>query len=291
MLKEKITYASIKLEKSMEGNRYMYICVFIDCENIEKTAKQEFGSVIDYEELVRVIKEVANSNGAKLVGIQAYGNFDKGTAGLVTKLMNLGIQPKHIVTKTSSEYLKGSTDIELSLDILETMYRYPHITDYMFVSGDSDLRYVIKRLKYQGKNLKVMGFNISTSYFLKELVDEFIPFDNYPWMLRKVTKSEKEQMALSSISNRFVQIIIKEIKKLENESTYNFIGLNYFKKRLTDYHSDYKTEISEAITMCIDNDILNTYQEPNPKDPNYPTTACKLNMENPAVNYVLNNLD
>gem|GEM_PF-5400742 len=71
----------------------MYICVFIDWENIEKTAKQEFGSVIDYEELVRVIKEVANSNSAKLVGIQAYGNFDKGTAGLVTKLMNLGIQP------------------------------------------------------------------------------------------------------------------------------------------------------------------------------------------------------
>src|SRR5690554_7714746 len=104
----------------MEGNRYMYICVFIDWENIEKTAKQEFGSVIDYEELVRVIKEVANSNGAKLVGIQAYGNFDKGTAGLVTKLMNLGIQPKHIVTQTSSEFLKCATEIELSLDILRS---------------------------------------------------------------------------------------------------------------------------------------------------------------------------
>ena len=36
----------------------------------------------------------------------------------------------------------------VDFDILETMYRYPHITDYMFVSGDSDLRYVIKRLKY-----------------------------------------------------------------------------------------------------------------------------------------------
>jgi hypothetical protein len=117
----------------------MFICVFIDWENIEKTAKQEFGSVLNYAELVKVIRQTATKNNARLVGIQAYGDFDKGTAGLMSTLVNLGIEPRHVVTKTAQEYLKGSTDIEPSLDILETMYTYPHITDFMFVSGGGKL--------------------------------------------------------------------------------------------------------------------------------------------------------
>lgn len=267
----------------------MFVCVFIDWENIEKTAKQDYGSIFDYEELVKTIKDVATSKGARLVGIQAFGDFDKGTAGLMSKLVNLGIEPKHVVTKTAQEYLKGSTDIELSLDILETMYNFPHITDFMFVSGDSDLRYVIKRLKKQGKNLRLMGFDSHTSYFLKELVDEFIPLDNYSNTMRKVTKSEKEQMSLTLISNHFVKNIIEQIYKLENESNYKFIGLNYFRKRITDYDQENFTEISDALTLCLDNEILVTYTEPNPKDSKFPTTACKLNKDNPAVQYVLKN--
>lgn len=265
----------------------MFVCVFIDWENIEKTAKQEYGSILNYEEFVKTIRDVSTSNGSRLVGIQAFGDFDKGTAGLLSKLVNLGIEPKHVVTKTSLEYLKGSTDIELSLEILETMYNYPHITDFLFVSGDSDLRYVIKRLKKQGKNLRLMGFNTHTSFFLKELVNDFIPMDNYPEIMRKVTKSEKEQISLSLISNEYVVIIIKQINKLENEAKTKFNGLNYFRKKLTDYYHDYKTEISDALTLCLDYEILITYQEPNPLDPKHPTTACILNKDNPAVQYIL----
>lgn len=267
----------------------MFVCIFIDWENIEKTAKQEFGSILNYEEFVNTIREVATSNGSRLVGIQAFGDFDKGTAGLMSKLVNLGIEPKHVVTKTAQEYLKGSTDIELSLEILETMYNYPHITDFFFVSGDFDLRYVIKRLKKQGKNLRLMGFNTHTSYFLKELVNDFIPMDSYPDIMRKVTKSEKEQMSLSLISNDFVRNIIEQINRLENDSENKFVGLNYFRKRLTDYYKEYRTEISDALTLCLDNDIITTYQRPNPNDSKYPTTACSLNKDNPAVEYVLNN--
>ena len=267
----------------------MFVCVFIDWENIEKTAKQEYGSILNYEEFVNTIREVSTSNGSRLVGIQAFGDFDKGTAGLMSKLVNLGIEPKHVVTKTAQEYLKGSTDIELSLEILETMYNYPHITDFFFVSGDFDLRYVIKRLKKQGKNLRLMGFNTHTSYFLKELVNEFIPMDDYPKIMRKVTKSEKEQVSLSLLSNNFVKIIIEQLNKKESGPDSKFVGLKLFRKELTDYYQDNLTEISDALTSCLDYELLITKQEPNPINPKFPTTSCKLNRENPAVKYVLNN--
>jgi uncharacterized LabA/DUF88 family protein len=70
--------------------------------------------------------------------------------------MLLGIEPRHVVTKTAHEYLKSSTYIELSLDILETMCDYLHITDFLIISGDGDLRYVIRRLQLHGKNIRAM---------------------------------------------------------------------------------------------------------------------------------------
>jgi uncharacterized LabA/DUF88 family protein len=265
----------------------MFVCVFIDWENIEKGAKQEYGSVLNYEEFVKVIREVATSNGGRLVGIQAYGDFDKGTAGLMSKLINLGIEPRHVVTKTAQEYIKGSTDIELSLDILETMYNYPHITDFIFVSGDSDLRYVAKRLKMQGKNLRMMGFKDYTSSFLKDLVNEFIPLDNYPGVMKKESQTEKEQKALSMLSDQYVHIIIEEMSRLENTGDKEFIGLNYLRKRLVDHYHDAITQISDALTDCLDYDVLKVYQVANPNDPKHPTRACTLNRESSVVRYVL----
>lgn len=40
----------------------MFVCVFIDWENIEKTAKQEYGSVLNFSEFVQVIHEVVSSD-------------------------------------------------------------------------------------------------------------------------------------------------------------------------------------------------------------------------------------
>lgn len=235
---------------------------------------------------MKLIRKIACSNSSQLVGIQAYGDFDKGDAGLMSKLVNLGVEPKHVVTKTAQEYLKGSTDIELSLDILETMYSFPHITDYLFVSGDSDLRHVIKRLKKHGKNLRLTGFEKQTSQFLIDIVNDFIPLDEHMTIIRKVTQSEKEQKSISLITNNFVQIIIEQMHKLQNDGR-DFVGLNYIRRRLIDYYPDSAAEVSDALTDCIDTEVLVIYQVENPKDPKHPTRACKLNYDNLAVKYIM----
>jgi uncharacterized LabA/DUF88 family protein len=268
--------------------RNTFVSVFIDWENIEKTVKQEHGSILDFEKFVQVIRNSATVNGARLVGIQAYGDFDKGTAGLMSKLVNLGVDPKHVVTKTANEYLKGSTDIELSLDILETRYSYPHITDFMFVSGDGDLRHVIKRLQKQGKNLKLMGFEKNTSQFIIDSMNEFILLDDYPEIMRKVTQTEKERKLSTLRENKYVQIIIEQMEKMERNGEKDFIGLNYFRTRLLDHFPDNSTQVSDALTDSLDYGIITTYQVPNPHDPKHPTRACKLNRNNSVVKYVLN---
>lgn len=96
------------------------------------------------------------------------------------------------------------------------MYNYPHVTDYLFISGDQDLRYVIKRLRKQGKNIRLMSFKDNTSSFLLDMVDKYTFLDAYPEIMRKVTQAEKEQMALPLISNEYVNIIVNEVDKQES---------------------------------------------------------------------------
>lgn len=77
--------------------------------------------------------------------------------------------------------------------------------------------------------------------------------------------------------------------RLENDGR-QFVGLNYFIKRLIDYYQDSATPISDALTDAIDNNILTIYQISNPNDPKHPTRVCKLNQESPAVQYILKSL-
>jgi len=101
-----------------------FVCVFMDWENIEKTVKQEYGSILVFEQLSSLIQRKAKEIG-RFVEIAAYGDFDRGEEGIQTKLMLMGIQPKHVITKTLHEYIKGALDIEMSLDIQQYMYTYP----------------------------------------------------------------------------------------------------------------------------------------------------------------------
>lgn len=263
-----------------------FVAVFIDWENVEKTVKQDLGSVLDFQEFVNVIKTNAEQYG-RLSGIFAYGDFDKkDTEGYVTRLVNLGIEPKHVVTKTAHEYLKGSTDIELSLDILETMYAYPHITDFLFVGGDGDLRHVIKRLRMNGKMLHLMGFEHNTNQFLIELVNDFVALDPSSEIMRKITKTEREKKMLSLLNDTYVHHIVKDLDYMENQKSKRFIGLNLFRRRITEKYP--LTKASDALTIALDYGLIDTYKVPNPDDSANPTTAAKLNRDNPVVQHVLN---
>lgn len=255
-----------------------FIAVFIDWENIEKTIKEEFGSILNYEQFISIIKNESKKIG-EIVGIFAYGDFDKGEAGIQTKLINLGVQPKHVVTKTPFEYLKGSTDIELSLDILDNMYSYPHITDFLFISGDGDLKHVARRLKINGKYIHLMGFESRTSKNMIEFSNTFIDLNDYPLIMRKITKTEKERIAMTLYKDEHVKVVLQHLNYLETVK--EFVGLNYLRKKLIEKNPE--TLISDALTKCIDFELIDTYQVENPNDIKNPTTACRLNRANSMV--------
>ncbi|GGA50520.1 hypothetical protein GCM10007416_24590 [Kroppenstedtia guangzhouensis] len=77
--------------------------------------------------------------------------------------------------------------------------------------------------------------------------------------------------------NGHVEIIIEHVDRLENSGDKSFVGLNYLRKQLLDHHPHAATHMRDALTDCIDFEILSVYQVPNPKDPKHPTRVSKLN--------------
>lgn len=252
-----------------------HIAVFIDWENIELSVKN-LGSIMDYEGFVSVIRKL-NTN-KTISGIFAYGDFDKGDAGLQTKLVRLGIHPKHVVTKTAHEYIKGAADIELSLDIMQLMYENPHISDFMVVSGDGDLLHIIRKLRLKGKNIHVLGFKASTSRQVIEAVDTFTDINEFGTeFMRKITATDLEKRIRAALSDKWIRLVIQQIEHLNVESNKKFMGLNYLRTKLTEKYDS--VPISEALTECLDIGLLETYPVENPRNSKNPTTACKLNYK------------
>jgi uncharacterized LabA/DUF88 family protein len=260
-------------------------CVFIDFENIEKTVREAFGSVLDFDQFIGVVKDTASEGDRHAVGMYAHGDFDRGDAGLQTRLLRLGIEPRHVVTKSQHQYFKGTADIELSLDILQTMYDYPHIGDFLLLSGDGDLAHVVRRLRLHGKEVRLMGFEDHTSRHIRDVVDDFVCLDQFPRIMRKLSDSEREKRAKTLLSHSIVAQVIRHLDYCERELKKDFIGLNYFRKRLLDRHPP--VEISDALTAAIENGIIELYPVPNPDDAEHPTTACKLSREHEVTRKAL----
>lgn len=68
---------------------------------------------------------------------------------------------------------KNSTDIYLICDILQDLYKNPHIDTYIIVSSDSDYTHVTKRIRSEGKKAIGIGRK-NTPIMLKNACDIFI---------------------------------------------------------------------------------------------------------------------
>jgi hypothetical protein len=75
--------------------------------------------------------------------------------------------------------------------------------------------------------------------------------------------------------------LIKWIVK--HESKYNFFSIKFLREKV--FARD--PVLQEALQFAIDNGVLETYDQPNPKNPAWPTKACRLKRDHPVVQGIL----
>lgn len=70
---------------------------------------------------------------------------------------------------------------------------------------------------------------------------------------------------------------------LKNETSFSFFSVKFLREKV--FAGD--PVVQEALQFAIDEGILETYDQPNPKNPAWPTKACRLKRDHPIVRGIL----
>ena len=74
---------------------------------------------------------------------------------------------------------------------------------------------------------------------------------------------------------------------VKHESKYNFLSVKFLREKVFAR----EPVLQEALQFAIDNGVLETYDQPNPKNPAWPAKACRLKRDHPVVQGILGEMD
>ncbi|MFH1789578.1 MAG: NYN domain-containing protein [bacterium] len=143
--------------------------VFIDVQNMYYSAKNLFGSKVNFG---NIVKEA--TAGRKLIRAIAYvvRTETKEEQPFFDALYNLGIETKERPLQVFyGGDKKADWDVGITVDAIRLS---PSLDAVILVSGDGDYIPLVEYLRNQGKQVEVAAFGGTTSKKLIECADDFV---------------------------------------------------------------------------------------------------------------------
>ncbi|MCD4760964.1 NYN domain-containing protein [bacterium] len=175
----------MKNHQKINWSDYGRTAVFIDVANIIYSLK-DLGWRMDYKKFQQYFKK-----NCKLVDIYFYYSTNKentGQANLLEMLSRKGFkmvvkEVKVIKLKNGELLYKGNCDVELAIDMIDTM---PAYDTAVLLSGDSDFAPLIKYLQKHGKKVLAISTRNHISREIIEASDQFMWFNWFKkdWKLK-----------------------------------------------------------------------------------------------------------
>jgi hypothetical protein len=120
----------------------------------------------------------------------------------------------------------------------------------------------------------------------KELASAFRTMEFQTASIARLPEQDVEQRsARKSIVTPGLASLVNWI--LEHENKYSFLSVKFLREKV--FGRD--PVVQEALQFAIENGILDTYDQPNPKNPSWPTKACRLKRAHPLVRGILGETD
>jgi uncharacterized protein (TIGR00288 family) len=104
---------------------------------------------------------------------------------------------------------KNGADIKLSLDAMEDIVRFPHISSIIIIGGDSDFIPLAQKIKAAGKNLVGVGCKASTNQHWANSCSEFKYYETFA---REPQREEEESGTV--VIKDAVELITRAIKQI-----------------------------------------------------------------------------
>jgi uncharacterized LabA/DUF88 family protein len=152
---------TIKGEQKDLGN----IGIFVDFDNIYHSLR-DFGVAFEdlQYNLFDFLWEIYNKDNVRV--LKAYADYDQLNIKL-RDLQTKRVQIKQVYGNGQGEkHRKNASDIELSIDAIESAYSTNNIIDtYVFVTADSDMIPIMSRMAYKGKKVHLYYLGTNTSQY------------------------------------------------------------------------------------------------------------------------------
>ncbi len=246
-----------------------------------------------------------------VVTANVYADWDN-LPGKQAEVKRLHLDPRFVFSGPGTTDLNvartNGNILTLALDVQASLYERDDIDMYVVVSVEAGMIDLVGRLKARGKSAMLIGFEQSLSPDVRDAAIDFEPIESYVQLtgdMRQTaevqpdtrptaepqpdTPPSPEEFESSEAADDFDwQPFILLLNRLENNLP--FVSLKYLKNQvLTTAHGCENTMDSKAslIREAIRLHYIETAKVPNPRNPNFDTTTCRLNRRNPAVQLVL----
>ena len=213
--------------------------IFIDYDNLFFTTRELYGisptEKINESSLIDKILEKYKDN--HIVVCNAYADFQLITnlardLNTMYELQSRRVNIKNVFgNNIKNENRKNASDIELSIDVIDTMHRNPDIEKYVIVSADSDMIPIMNRLKYEDKHIDLyyLDYCRAQDSSLLNYADENIPIETLVNLHEEsITDAEIERTYLRPVMDKIIRL---DTQNVANKNG-NYIGLLWLKNQL-----------------------------------------------------------
>lgn len=141
--------------------------IFVDLENMARGSEQQ-GVHFDITRIMAHVGEISQP-----VLRKAYGEWGR-FARYRTDFLDTAFDLVHLFTIAPG---KNSLDIQMSVDAIEAIFLWPHISLVFLVTGDGDYCPLVRALRRHGRQVIGIGWLEHTSKTFQKQCDEFWPYD------------------------------------------------------------------------------------------------------------------
>jgi len=270
------------------------VALFVDFEHLQRSLEHLFASQCSVSEVVQSLVSRVHDLGVVVLA-NVYADWEE-YPGMQSEMKRLHLDPRFVLPHTQEIELtvtRGScSGITMALDALQTMYERNEIDTYVLATGEPGFFDLITRLRGHGKKVIVIGCEETTSTDLTESASRFEPLNDQieaEPVSHEDTPPSPEDLDFQHPAAGFDwSPFLLLMDRLEQHLP--FVSLKYLKNQvLTPVHGCDNTQESKAglIREAIRMKYIETYKIPNPKNPNFATTACRLNRKNQNVRRIV----